>query len=134
MNKLLVLFLIIGVSGALSGCLVAVPLVVRMIKGGHTATVEIKPPPEEVYTAMLRIVDSTPDLELLKRDDAKHLVEAKRGKDQVTGTATLQDNGYTKLTVTAHAGEKGQDDKGLAKKFIEKVCAELGVQYRIVEK
>ena len=135
MNKVLVLSLIIGASGTLSGCLVvAVPLIVKTLKSGHTATVEVKPPPEEVYAAMLRVVASTPDVELVKRDDAKHIVEAKRGKDRATGTAALQDNGYTKLTVTARAGEKGQDDKGLAKALIEKVCAELGVQYRVVEK
>ena len=133
-GKLLLSSLIVGMSAGLSGCfLVAIPLIVKTIKSGHTATVEVKPPPEEVYAAMLRIVASTPGVELVKRNDAKHIVEMKRGKDQATGTATLQDNGYTKLTVTARAGEKGQDDRGLAKSIVEKVCDELGVQYRVVE-
>ena len=133
-NKLIISSLIIGMFASLSGCfLVAVPLIVKAINSGHTATVEIKPPPDEVYAAMLRIVASIPEVELLKRDDAKHIVEMKRGKDRATGRATLQDSGYTELTVTARAGEEGQDDKGLAKRFVEKICNELGVPYRVVE-
>ena len=135
-RQMLVLPVILGISACLSGCVVAaVPIITSMSKdGGYTATVEVKAEPDEVHSAMLRIVAREPDLKLARRDDAKHTVEATRGKNRATATATLQNNGHTKLTVVARAGEKGLSSRDLARRVVEKVCDELGVQHRPAEK
>ena len=59
------------------------------------------------------------------------LVASLRGH---TATVELVKQDKAKFLVQAKAGEKGQDDQGLAKNIVEDVCRELGVQYRVEEK
>jgi hypothetical protein len=136
-RTLLSLCLLVSLSAGLHGCITAATVVtIALVKNamGHTATVEVEAAPKDVYAAMLRIVAKKPDVELVKQDDEKLIVEAKRGKNKATGKAVLLDNGNTKFTVRAKAGEKGQKDKALAQDIVENVCRELGVKYRVEEK
>jgi hypothetical protein len=121
----------------LQGCIVAsVTAIISVAVAGscHTATVEVEETPQAVYCAMLRIVAANPDVKLEAKDDAKYEVEVSRGKNKAEARAELLDNGMTKLTVIASAGEKDQTHEDLALKVVEKVCDELGVPYKVVEK
>lgn len=135
-KTLLALSLIVAIPVCLSGCVVAgIALIKAASPGGgaHTATVEIEAEPDDVYAAMLRVVDEDPDVTLVKRDDVKHTVEASAGKSGLTASADLQDNGKTMLTVVARAKGKDVKSKDLAASLVEKVCDELGVPHRTEE-
>ena len=90
--------------------------------------------PAEVYNAMLRILDRTPDVTIKKRDDDKRRLKVSRGKNDAEANVKLHDDGRTLLTVKADAGERGKDDEDLALEIVEKICNELGVKYKVVEK
>ena len=129
--------LLLLTATALHGCITAaVVATIALIKdaSSHTATVEVEKTPAEVYSAMLRVVDKTPDAKIDKRDDDKRRLKVSRGKNSVDAHVKSRDEGKTVLTVTASAGEKDKKHEDLALEIVEKVCKELGVQYKIVEK
>lgn len=123
----------------LQGCVlflssVAATVVYMRSKNHLTTTVLIKRSPAEVYAAMNKILDRSPDVKVLNREDKKYLIEASRGTDKVTAKATLfGSSGLTQLMVTADAGEEGKSDEDLALRVVKRVCDELGVKYKIVD-
>ncbi len=130
---ILLLLTVIVLHGCITSAIIATIAVIRN-DSGHTATVEVDRTPAEVYSAMLRIVDRTPDITIKKRDDDKRRLKVSRGKNNADAKVKLHDDGRTLLTVTADAGEKDKKDEDLALEIVEKICDELGVKYKIVEK
>ena len=130
-----VLLLLLAVL-VMQGCITAtaVAIIAATTGAGHTATVEVEKTPQEVYGAMLRIVNEDPDIKLESRDDAKYCLKASRGKNRVEGCAKLLDNGMTELVVKATAREKGRTYEDLALKSVQRVCSELDVPYKVVQK
>jgi hypothetical protein len=136
-GRVTLVILLLLTATVLHGCITtAVIATIAVIAGdsGHTVTVEVENTPAEVYNAMLRVVDRTPNVKIDKRDDKKYLLEVSRGKNSAEANVKLHDDGRTLLTVTADAGEKGKEDEDLALEVVEKICDELGVKYRVVEK
>jgi hypothetical protein len=100
----------------------------------HTATVEVEAEPADVYAAMLRILQRRPDVEIVKRDDANHALEIRKGKNKATAQVSATEEGMALLKVTAQEGETEASHKDLSLNIVTQVCEELGVQYRVVEK
>ena len=122
---------------SMMGCITAAvttTVVYVISKMEYTATVEVTVKPDEVYGAMVRILQRRPDVEIVKRDDAKHLLEVRKGKNKATAQVSSTDGGQTLLKVTAQEGETEASHEELALRIVTQVCDELGVQYRVVEK
>lgn len=100
----------------------------------YTATVEVKAKPADVYAAMLRILQRRTDVEVVKRDDAKYLLEIRKGKNKATAQVSLAESGLTQLKVTAKEGETEASHQDLAYRIVTQVCDELKVKYTVVEK
>jgi hypothetical protein len=120
-----------------AGCITAAVMgtVVYVVsKMEYTATVEVKAKPAEVYAAMLRILQSRPDVEVVKRDDAKYLLEVKKGNNKATGQVSVTEAGTTQLKVSAMEYETEASHQDLAFQIVTNVCKELGVKYTVIEK
>ena len=117
-------------------CVAAIPVIIHYESTKHyTATVQVNAKPQAVYQTAIRVIEGKPDVEIAKKDEAKLLVEADRGKKQsVSIHAASVDANKTQLIVTADAGEKQQEDKELALKVVKAICDELGVNYTVVKK
>ena len=100
----------------------------------YTATVEVKAKPADVYAAMLRILQRRPDVEVVKRDDAKYLLEIRKGKNKATAQVSLTEAGLTQLKVSAMEYQTEASHQDLAFRIVTQVCDELGVKYTVVEK
>ena len=130
--------LLLVLAAAVPGCITAAvtAVVVRVIesKGGETATVQIEAPPRDVYAAMLRIVETDPAVKLEDKDDEKMTVSVSRGKETANGAVKLLENRHTELTFQAKSPEGRKESTGLARRAATRVCEELKVPYRLVEK
>jgi len=136
-HKLSVAALLVLTAIYLQGCVVvlsSVAAVVYMRSNNHlTTTVLIKKTPDATYTAMNQIIERTPDIKIINKEDKKYLIEASRGENKVTAKATPYGSGLTQLIVTADAGKGDLSDEDLALKVVRQVCEELGVEYKIIE-
>jgi hypothetical protein len=122
--------------GVMQGC-IATATVATIIAlsgaGGHEATVELDVEPDEVYAAMIRILQRRPDITVQKEDEKKRLVEASKDKNKMTARVRIASNAMSELTVTAKAGEKTRTDEELALVVVETICDELGVKWKVVK-
>ena len=100
----------------------------------YTATVEVKAKPADVYAAMLRILQRRPDVEVVKRDDAKFFLELKKGKNSAKAQVSVTEAGVTQLKVSAMEYETEASHQDMAFRIVTQVCDELGVKYNVVEK
>jgi hypothetical protein len=120
-----------------AGCITAAVMgtVVYVVsKMEYTATVEVKAKPADVYAAMLRILQRRPDVEVVKRDDAKFFLELKKGKNSAKAQVSVTEAGVTQLKVSAMEYETEASHQDLAFRIVTQVCDELGVKYNVVEK
>ena len=120
-----------------AGCITAAVMgtVVYVVsKMQYTATVEVKAKPADVYAAMLRILQRRPDVEIVKRDDAKYLLDVKKGNNKATCQVSVTEAGVTQLKVSAMEYETEASHQDLAFRIVTQVCDELGVKYNVVEK
>jgi PBP1b-binding outer membrane lipoprotein LpoB len=137
MHKLSVVTLLVITAIFLNGCVVvlsSVATLVYMRSNNHlTTTVLIKKTPDAVYAAMNQIIDKTPNITIINKEDKKYLIEASRGENKVTAKATPYGSGLTQLIVTADAGKGDMTDEDLALKVVRQICDELGVEYKVIE-
>ena len=124
--------LLVSTGGCVTATVVTVSYVVSTME--YTATVEVPAKPADVYGAMQRILQRRPDVEIAKRDDAKYLLDVRKGKNKATAQVSSTEAGATLLKVSAQEGETEASHKDLALSIVTQVCEELGVQYRVVEK
>ena len=135
--KLSVIALLVVTTIILQGCVVvlsSVATLVYMRSNNHlTTTVLIKKTPDATYAAMNQIIERTPDIKIINKEDKKYLIEASRGENKVTAKATPYGSGLTQLIVTADAGKGDLTDEDLALKVVKQICEELGVEYKVIE-
>lgn len=119
---------------SLMACVAAIPVAVHYYKSSKhfTAIVQVNAKAADVFQTALRIVGENPDIKLLKKDDEKLMVEAKKGELFASIKTTAISNNQTQLVATADAGEK-EEDKKLALQVVTRICDELGVKYTVVE-
>ena len=121
-------------SGCLIAAAVAATVVIIQSTSTHTATVEVPKTPDEVYRAMLRVVDESPDVKIDRREDHKRHLKLIRGKNFAEAHVKSCKEGGALLTVVGTAWEKGETHKDFALEIVERICTELGVKYKIIEK
>jgi len=97
----------------------------------HTATVQLNVPPQDVYTAMLRVIRGRKDLKLISSNDRRYLIEVVQGANSITAQATPQDNYSTLLMVWAQAGKNGETGRDLALRAVNQLCTELAIECRM---
>ena len=119
------------------GCVAAIPIVIKHMKekDQYSAKAELPAPAEKVYAAAVSLAEEK-DLKILKKDDAKMMIEVTDGKQTASLTAVAAGSDKTEITVTAsipEAQEKKTEEKELALRVIGKVCERLGVTYTIIE-
>jgi hypothetical protein len=119
------------------GCVAAIPVAYKYIKDNkqYSAKAELPAPVEKVYTAAVSLAEEK-DLKILKKDDAKYMIEVTDGKQTASLTAVSVSSEKTQITVTAsipEAQEKKTEEKELALRIMDRVCERLGVTYTIVE-
>jgi hypothetical protein len=122
---------------SLCGCIAAIPVAVKYMKDKqqYSAKAELPAPAEKVYAAAVSLSEEK-DLKILKKDDAKLMIEVTDGKQTASLTAVSVGSEKTEITVTAsipEAQERKTEEKELALRVIDKVCERLGVTYTIVE-
>jgi len=125
--------LLASTAGCITATVMATVVYVAS-KMQYTATVEVKAKPADVYGAMQRILERRPDVEVVKRDDAKYLLDIRKGKNTATAQVSATEGGLTILKVTAKEGETEASHEELALRIVTQVCDELKVQYRVVQK
>lgn len=99
----------------------------------NTVSVRLKVPPQDVFAALGRILETRPDLEIIQRDGGRRFVEVVKGDLRLAGQVTDLERGETLLFVWADAGTTGRTGRGVALDAVEQLCQELGVSYEIVE-
>jgi hypothetical protein len=97
-------------------------------------SIRLKVPPRDVFAALEQILETRPDLEIIKRDRGRRLVEVAKGDWHLAAQATDLGGGETLLFVWADAGTSGRTGRDLALDAVEQLCRELGVSYEIVER
>ena len=136
-HKLSVAAILIVTTIILQGCVVvlsSVATLVYMRSNNHlTTAVLIKKTPDATYAAMNQIIERTPDIKIINKEDKKYLIEASRGKNKVTAKAPPYGSGLTQLIVTADAGKGDRSDEDLALNVVRQICEELGVEYKVIE-
>ena len=119
------------------GCIAAIPVAIKYMKDNqqYSAKAELPAPAEKVYAAAVSLAEEK-DLKILKKDDAKYMIEVTDGKQTASLTAVSVSSDKTQIAVTAsipEAQERKTEQKELALRVIDKVCERLGVTYTIVE-
>jgi hypothetical protein len=100
----------------------------------NTVSIRLKAPPRDVFAALERILETRPDLEIIKRDPGRRLVEVAKDDLHLAAQATDLGGGETLLFVWADAGTSGRTGRDLALDAVEQLCRELGISYEVVER
>lgn len=98
----------------------------------NTVSARLRVPPQDVFAAAGRILEARPDLEIIKRDDKRRLVEVAKGDTRLAAQATDLGRGETLLFVWGDAGTSGRTGRDMALDAVEQLCQELDVSYEIV--
>jgi hypothetical protein len=90
--------------------------------------------PPIVFDALVRLIKKRSDVEVVDRNDKAMLIEvAQENERRITGQVTKLAAGNSLLYVWADAGSSGQSGREMAISAIELICAELGVDYEMVD-
>jgi hypothetical protein len=99
----------------------------------NTSTVQVQEYAYNVYKATLEVIEQTDGLVLIKKDDEKRKVEAKKGDLRAKITVNVLGEGATELVVKADAGKDNDADKELSLRIVKRVCEQIGVKYEVIE-
>ena len=95
----------------------------------HTATIQIAKPANDVYAAMLRVVDTYPEkVTVVNNDEKNYLLELTHKGKRLTGQAMEVDANTTLFFIWADAGTTGDTGKNLAERATRSLCAELNIK------
>jgi IS4 transposase len=99
----------------------------------NTSTVQVQEYAYNVYKATLEVIEQTDGLVLIKKDDEKRKVEAKKGDLRAKITVNVLGEGATELVVKADAGKDKDADRELSLRIVKRVCEQIGVKYEVIE-
>ena len=129
---LLALASLSAAAGFLSACSTS-GVYVGFSRGGERASVDLEIPAPKVYTALLSVATSDPEIVILERNDENRTLSIVRGRDRGTCTVEPLEHGGARLTVKAKAPEGKARSMDLARRAVTQVCEELGVAYELKE-
>lgn len=98
----------------------------------HTAAAQVPVAAPDVFAAVVRLVEESPDLLIESRNDKAFLIEVTKGSQSLTGQVTSLGTSKSLLYVWADAGESGITGEALATSVVQLVCDELGVKHELV--
>lgn len=99
----------------------------------HTAAVRMPVRSDKLYVALLRIIESEPDIEVLNRNDRGMLLEVAEHGEKITGQITKLSDRESLLYLWADTGVSGRSASELNAVIVERICNDLGVTYERVD-
>ena len=126
-------------------CIAAIPIAIKYAKSkeGYVAEAEIPAPAEKVYRAAISLAeDRAPVVKILKKDDAKLLLEVTDDIQKASFKAEAISQEKTAVIVKADVPKvEGKEkeyeterEKELALSIIDKLCTKLNVQCTVTNK
>ncbi len=99
----------------------------------ETAVVNLQAKPDRVYRVALETVTANPDIQIVRQDDASHLLELKQGKCNITLKVSTLSPTLSQLHVTSdvNSGTPGSSQAVLTR--VGEICDQLGVTHYVVK-
>ena len=126
-------------------CIAAIPIVIKYAKGkeGYVAEAEIPAPAEKVYrTAISLAEERAPVVKILKKDDAKMMLEVTDDIQKASFKAEPINSEKTGVIIKADVPKvegkekeyEKEQEKELALHILNKLCTKLNVQCTVTNK
>ena len=126
-------------------CIAAIPIAIKYAKGkeGYVAEAEIPAPAEKVYrTAITLAEDRAPVVKILKKDDAKMMLEVTDDIQKASFKAEPINPEKTGVIIKADVPKvegkekeyEKEQEKELALRILNKLCTKLNVQCTVTNK
>jgi hypothetical protein len=126
-------------------CIAAIPIVIKYAKGkeGYVAEAEIPAPAEKVYrTAISLAEERAPVVKILKKDDAKMMIEVTDDIQKASFKAEPINSEKTGVIIKADVPKvegkekeyEKEQEKELALHILNKLCTKLNVQCTVTNK
>jgi len=127
---------ITGCMGGLGTAAVVSGVIYYEVSKTHDiAEVELKATPEAIYQNAINIAKKTPDVKIVKQDDKKMTLEFSKGERDATLKIKAKKDGFTLLTIESKKTKDNEEKTpNLVLESVKKICDEMGVQYKLVEK
>jgi hypothetical protein len=119
------------------GCVAAIPVAVMYYKGkeNYVAKADLPAPAQKVYSTAVSMAEEK-EVNIIEQDDKNLLVKVTDGKQTASLKAVPVSSDKTEITVTAsipEAEERKEEQKELALRIIDNVCAKLDVKCTITK-
>ena len=119
------------------GCIAAIPVAVMYYKGkeNYVAKAELPAPAQKVYDTAVSMAEEK-QVKIIEKDDKNLLIKVTDEKQTASLKAVAISEDKTEITVTAsipEAKERKEEQKELALRIIDNVCAKLEVKCTIAE-
>ena len=131
------LICIIATAMFLNSCVLAIPAVVKYYKdkSNFVASAEVRVPVEEVYSAAVKEAEArAPEIKIVKRNDAEHMLEITDGVETATFKTAQLTEEVSQIFIVAKSPEGAEREKELALRIIEGLCKSMGVEYTLTGK
>jgi hypothetical protein len=126
-------------------CIAAIPIAIKYAKGkeGYVAEAEIPAPAEKVYrTAITLAEERAPVVKILKKDDAKMMIEVTDDIQKASFKAEPINSEKTGVIIKADVPKvegkekeyEKEQEKELALRILNKLCTKLNVQCTVTNK
>lgn len=117
----------------LGGCVAAIPLIIQHYSTPteHIATAEVSAAADRVYATVVREAESAgPGMKIVKRDDARRLIEINDGVQTATIKVIEEPDGETQIIVAATRVDRDAQ-KELSVQVLLHLCREYGQACRV---
>ena len=128
------IFFILTVALAAHGCIAAsnVAITTGMAQGeDKSAKVVVPEVSDRVYEVALSVLEKESDIEIIKKDPYRLVIEAKKEDVLITIKSKHVVRGRTELVVIAHSNGEWKPGEDLALDIEKKICEELGMKYTV---
>jgi len=135
--NLLRMTLVSSILTSFLGCVAAIPVAVMYYKAkeNYIAKAELPAPAQKVFSTALSMAEEK-EVEIIEKDDKNLFIKVTDGKQTASLKAVPVSSDKTEITVTSsipEAKERKEEQKELALRIIDNVCARLGVKYTIIK-
>ena len=127
---------VVFIMASFLGCIAAIPVAIMYYeeKENYVAKADLPAPAQKVYNTAVSMADEK-ELKILEKNDKDLMVKVTDGKQTASLKAVPISSDKTQITVTSsirEAKDRKEEEKELALRIIDKLCAKLDVKYTIV--
>lgn len=97
----------------------------------EVATVQLKANADRVYQQALEMIRGNPDIQLVKQDDADHLIELTDGKLAASLKVTSLSEHMTQLTIVSESSGRKKESTELVLNGVKNICEKMNVSYTV---